>query len=166
MSYQEEQFVHFVSSTDILNKARRILREIKRHKDHPLVSPAFQFAIVEYSKPYMVSYSAELNEKGKPKHKFSLDDKFIPANFLELHERLLKARNQIHAHDDLSVKEAKLYVTKGAQGKVVGAIQNKTICTEELNRIDEIIELVEKTLDNMYVEVKRLEAALPINSEG
>ncbi len=67
MTDQEEHFVHFVSSIDKLNNAWRILQEIKRHKGHPLVVPAFRFALVEYSKPYTVSYGAELDAKGNPK---------------------------------------------------------------------------------------------------
>jgi hypothetical protein len=66
MTDQEEQFVHFVSSIDKLNSAWRILQEIKLHKGHSLVGPAFQFALVEYSKPYTVSYGAELMPKANP----------------------------------------------------------------------------------------------------
>ena len=164
MTHQEEQYVHFVSSVDKLNNAWRILQEIKRHRNHPLVGPAFQFALVEYSKPYTVSYGAELDAKGKPKHKHLLDEKYIPGSRRALHDRLLAARKKIHAHDDLSVKEAKLHVANTGYRRFVGIVQNVIYGTGELSNIDDIIDLIEQTLDSMYVEVKRLEAALPLTS--
>jgi hypothetical protein len=164
MTYQEEQYVHFVSSIGKLNNAWRILREIKLHGDHPLVGPAFQFALIEYSKPYTVSYGTELDAKGKPKHKHLLDEKYIPGNHRALHSRLLTARNKIHAHDDLNVKEAKLHVAKTGHGKFVGTVQNIIYGSEELSNIDDIIDLIELTLDSMYVEAERLKAALPLTS--
>jgi len=164
MTHQEEQYVHFVSSIDKLNNAWRILREIKRHRDHPLVGPAFQFALVEYSKPYIVSYGAELDARGKPKRKYLLDETHIPGSHRALHDRLLTARKRIQAHDDLNVKEAKLHVANTGHGKFVGTVQNVIYGTEELSYIDDIIDLIEQTLDSMYVEVKRLEAALPLTS--
>jgi hypothetical protein len=164
MTDQEEQFIHFASSIDKLNSAWQILKEIKQHKGHPLVAPAFQFALVEYSKPYTVSYGTELDAKGKPERKYLLDEKHIPINHRALHDRLLISRKRIHAHDDLSVKEARLYVKNTQQGKFVGTVQNVIHGTEELSNIDAIIDLIEKTLENMYVEEKRLEALLPPNS--
>jgi hypothetical protein len=164
MTDQEEEFVHFISSIDKLNNAWRILLEIRSNRDNPLVGPAFQFALIEYSKPYTVSYGTELNAKGKPKRKHLLDDKHIPEKHRALHNRLLEARKKIHAHDDFSVKEAKLYVKKTQQGKFVGTVQNVIVGTEELSNIDLIIDLIEQTLKSMYVKEKLLKQQLPINS--
>lgn len=164
MTDQEEWFVYFVSCIDRLNNAWQILQEIKRQGGHPLVGPAFQFALVEYSKPYTVSYGTELDAKGKPKHRYKLDEKYIPARHRALHDRLLTARKKIHAHDDLSVKEAKLHVKKTEHGKFVGTVQNVIVGTEELSNNDLIIDLIEQTLDAMYMEEKRLEQQLPPNS--
>ncbi len=62
MNLQEEQYVHFVSSTDNLNNAwqilqniKQILQENKQGKGNPLVGAAFRFALIEYSKPYKCS---------------------------------------------------------------------------------------------------------------
>ena len=159
MTPQEERYVHFVSSIDNLNKAWRILQEIREYKGSPLVGPAFQFALVEYSKPYR-------NSRGRVGKgvKYKLEDVHIPAKHHELHKRILAARDQIHAHSDLTVKEAKLYVVNTASGKYASRVQKAIRGTEELSNIDSIIELIEQTLDSMYIEVKRLEAALPIHS--
>jgi hypothetical protein len=156
----KEQIIHFKSSIERLNKAWQILQVIKSHPHHPLVSPAFQFALVEYSKPYTVSYGAELDSKGRPKHKYSLDKRHIPGNHLALHDRLLDARKKIHAHDDLSVKEANLHVKKTTHGKFIGVVQNVIYGTEELQNLDAIIDLIEQTLESMYVEDERLEQQL------
>ena len=60
--------------------------------------------------------------------------------------------------------EAKVYITNTEHGRFVQMGQNVIYGTEELPNIDAIIDLIEKTLDSMYIEVKRLEAALPPNS--
>jgi hypothetical protein len=87
MTPQEEQYVHFVSSIDNLNKAWCILKEIREYKGSPLVGLAFQFAPVEYSKPYRNSRGTVA--KGV---KYKLEDLHIPAKHCELHMRILAAR--------------------------------------------------------------------------
>ena len=123
------------------------------------MGPAFQFALVEYSKPYRNSRGT-----GGKGVKYKLEDVHIPTKHRELHKRILAARDQIHAHSDLTVNEAKLYVVNTASGKYASRVQKAIRGTEELSNIDSIIELIEQTLDSMYIEVKRLEAALPIHS--
>jgi hypothetical protein len=141
MTPQEERYVHFVSSIDNLHKAWHILQEIREYKGSPLVGPAFQFALVEYSKPYRNSRGTV--GKGV---KNKLEDVHIPAKHRELHKRILAARDQIHAHSDLTVKEAKLYVVNTASGKYASRVQKAIRGTEELSNIDSIIELIEQTV--------------------
>ena len=164
MTEQEEKYVHFVSCVNDLNNAWLLLYEIKkRYKDNSLAGAAFQFALIEYSKPYKASRGTVSNLKNKP-FQYKLDESHIPAKHIELHKRIIEARDQIHAHSDLTVREAKLYVKNSSHKKIVGAVQNKISGTEEFSNIDAIIDLIEQTLDSMYLEVKRLEAALPITS--
>jgi len=163
MTKKEEKYVHFVSCINDLNSAWRILQEIKRYKGNSLAGAGFQFALIEYSKPYKFSRGTLLNSKGKQTlHKF--DESYIPAEHIKLHKRIINARDHIYAHSDLTVREAKLYVKNSPHGKIVGSVQNKIYGTEEISNIDAIIDLIEQSLDNMYIEVKRLEAALPITS--
>jgi hypothetical protein len=159
MTPQEEYYVYFVSSIDNLNKAWHILQDIKEYKGSSLVGPAFQFALVEYSKPYRNSRGTV----GKGAN-YKLGDIHIPAKHLELHKRILAARDQTHAHSDLTVKEAKLRVVKTVSGKYASRVQNAIRGTEELSNIESIIELIEQSLDSMYIEAKRLEAESPINA--
>ena len=160
MTPQEEEYIHFVSSIDDLNRAWCILQEIRKSKDSKLVAPAFQFALIEYSKPYKYSYGTASNGA-----KYILDDTHVPTGYHELHKRILAARDQILAHSDLTVKEAELYVSSTISGKCTTVVQNLIHGTEEFSNRNAIINLIEQTLDSMYAEVKRLEATLPVNSK-
>jgi hypothetical protein len=157
MTPEEEQYVHFASSMDDLNHAWRILRKVKGVRDSVLVGAAFRFALVAYARPYKAS-------RGDLRKIYKIDDKFIPIEHRELHRRILEARDKIHAHSDLTVKEAQLCVATTRSGKFVGALQNLITGLEELANIDLILVMIEQTLDGMYEEAKRLEASLPVNS--
>jgi hypothetical protein len=157
MTRDEEHYVHFVSSTDDLNEAWRILSVIKDSPGNSLAAAAFRYALVAYARPYLKSW-------GDHRQPYKLNATFVPLAYRDLHRRLIDARNQIHAHSDLTVREAKLHVTKTQAGRWVGAVQNVILGTEELPNIDAIIDLIEGTLTAMYEETARLEALLPINS--
>jgi hypothetical protein len=154
---QEEQYIHFASCIENLNNAWVILQEIKKSKGNNLIWAAFQFALIEYAKPYT-------NSRGVILKNHKLDESFIPSAHLKLHKKILDSRNKILAHADLTVKEAQLHVAQIQSGKFVGIVQNVIRGTEELSNIDAVIELIEQTLDNMYVEEKRLEALLPFTT--
>jgi len=157
MIEQEEKFIHFVSCIKWLNNTWRLLNTIKNEKDNPLVAPAFPFALIEYSKPYRQSRGiTRKNVKG-----FILGTMYIPLKLLALHERITNSRDQVHAHSDLTVMDAKLYVHEFKGQRYTVIPQNFITGGEELSNIDEIIGLIEATLDNMYVKEKELENALP-----
>ena len=157
MNLQEEEYAHLVSCISSLNEAWNVLHNIKKNHGNSLVNPAFQFALVEYSKPYKNSF-------GEVKRTHKLGNEHIPLKHLNLHNKIINARDQIHAHSDLTVDEAKVYVTNTSYGKHVGISKNVIHDTEMIGEIDTIIELIEQSLDSMYKKVKQLEAALPVNS--
>jgi hypothetical protein len=157
MTRDEETYVHFVSSSDDLNEAWRILGEIKKDLENPFVGAAFRYALVAYARPYVSS-------RGDHSSSYKLDERFIPLAQRELHRSLIAARHQIHAHSDLTVREAKLRVAKAPSSKRIGAAQNIIRGTEELANIDAIISTIEGTHDAMYDVSRRLEASLPVNS--
>jgi hypothetical protein len=138
----DEEFIHFFFAIDHLNEARNILLRIKDNPNSPLVSPAFRFAIIEYSKPYK---NSEGNEK---RHR--LDQSCIPQEHLALHKRLVDSRDQIHAHSDLTVLEATAFADQSEKSQYGGVISNVITGLEELVNTDRIIQLIEGTLDNMY----------------
>ncbi|MBW4486255.1 MAG: hypothetical protein KME12_00540 [Trichocoleus desertorum ATA4-8-CV12] len=161
MTEQEEKYLHFAYCIDDLNYAWRLLQEIRECKGNSLVGAAFQFALIQYSKPYKCSYGSVLNSKGKTTS-YKLDESHIPTKHIELHRRIINARDQIHAHSDLTVKEAKLYISDTSHGKTAIRGQNKILGTEELSNIDAVIDLIEESLNSMYEKAKQSEAELPI----
>ena len=153
MTEQEEDFIHFSACITWLNKALRLLLAIREQSDNPLIGPAFRFALIEYSKPYKLSCGTLKKRK--------LDTEFIPPNLLALHKQIVDSRDQVHAHSDLTLMEAKLSVHDYLGQRYTLIAQNYTTGTEQLSNIGEVIGLIEGTLDNMYVQHKALEAALP-----
>jgi hypothetical protein len=157
MNQQEEQYIHFETCIRSLNEAWRILHIIKQNKDNPLINPSFQFALIEYSKPYTDS-------RGYISKNHRLGQKYVPVKHRRLHNEILEARKHIHAHSDLTVEDAKVYVSNTEYGKYVGILKSKVYDTEKLAQIEDIIELIEQTLDKMYEEAEKLKEALPVNS--
>ena len=154
MTEQEEHFVHFVSCITWLNNAWRLLNTIHTQPENPLIEPAFRFALVEYCKPYKLSHG--INKK------FKLDTTFIPIERLPLHKRIITSRDQIHAHSDLTVMDAKLNVLEFMGHRYTSIPQNNIYATEELPNLQEIVALIEATLDNMYIQEKMLENVLTL----
>ena len=153
MTEQEEHFVHFVSCIAWLNNAWRLLNTIHTQPENPLIGPAFRFALVEYCKPYKLSYGMN-----KP---FKLDKSLIPEEYVLLHDRIITSRDHIHAHSDLTVMDAKLHVHEFMGQRYTLIAQNIIDVTEVLPNLQEIVALIEATVDNMYIQVKVLEAQLP-----
>lgn len=168
MTKQEEHFVHFVSCITWLNNAWRLLNTIHTQPENPLIGPAFRFALIEYCKPYKLSRGSKKEEDEKKKknnkneefRQFKLDTSLIPNKFLPLHNRIISSRDQIHAHSDLTVMDAKLHVHEFMGQRYTLIPQNKIYGTEEFSNLQEIIALIETTLDNMYIQEKVLENAL------
>jgi len=146
MKQHHEDFLHFATCLGRLNSALRTLLAIKAAGGSPLVGPAFRFALVEYATPYTRS-------DGPIKKDHRLKTSFVPGDLLELHNRLLDARNKIHAHADLTPMEAKLYVTTTRGAPSVEITSRNADELKELDNIDEIIRLIEGTILNMYAEL-------------
>jgi hypothetical protein len=138
-----------------LNEAWATLNAIKADRASRLAGPAFRYALVEYATPYNTSFGAN-------KIRYQLSEQYVPAEHLELHRRIIAARNTVHAHADLSVLDAKLYLRE-TQGKPSASISSNYIHgLEELPNIEAIIELIEGTLLNMYADQEpRLSALRP-----
>ena len=159
----QEKYIHFVNCIDSLNTAWRILNKIKEEKGNPLSYFAFQFALIEYSKSYKDANSAFKNKKGKPLKKYKLATDFIPQKSLALHKKITDARDKILAHLDLDIRDAKIYIQNTERGKNIARSQNLLNLAEEMENIDEIVNLIEETLDAMEKEIKTLGDKLPAN---
>lgn len=163
MTEQEEEFLHLAICIKNMNSSWRILQELKMQKTTPtLINAAFQFALIEYSKSYKTSFGKTLDKKGKQR-KYLLDTQFIPEEYLELHKRILIARDQLHAHSDLTLLEANVYVIDSEYGKSVNYSSNIIYGTEEFENIELIIDLIERTVDVLYKKEKQIKQQLPLN---
>lgn len=159
----QEKYIHFVNCIDSLNTAWRILNKIKEEKGNSLSYFAFQFALIEYSKSYKDANSAIKNEKGKPAKKHKLATDFIPQKYLALHTKIIDARDKILAHLDLDIRDAKIYIQNTDRGKNIIRSQNILNLAKEMEDIEEIINLIEESLDAMQKEIKTLGDNLPTN---
>jgi hypothetical protein len=153
MSARNEEFLHLDTCIDRMGEAWRTLVLIREHPNDPLIGPAFRFALVSYAAPYKTS-------EGIVKKRHRLDDRYVPPQFAKLHERLLEARDKVHAHTDLSALDPKLSFDDGTGQRLVTRIQNHFTGLEELGNLKDIVRLVELTLDNMCADRERLKAGL------
>lgn len=141
----EEQFIHLVTCISRLHSALETLRLVKAASpDNPLIAPAFRFALVEYVSPYTKS-------NGQFK-KYTLALKYVPPEHLDLHHRLVTARHQVHAHDDLRISHPTFRATgtrANPSAEVTGTYVDEL---KELPSIDQLISLINDSIHNMYVD--------------
>jgi len=83
--------------------------------------------------------------------------KNLPAKSLTLHREILTLRHKVLAHTDLTLKEAKVYVTSHKGRPIVTVLRN---ISPLLPDREDVITLIERTLDQMYDELERLKKAL------
>lgn len=143
MSNQHEAFAHFEICIDHFGNALRTLEAIQQHAGHPLVGPAFRFALIEYAIPYTGAEGIE-----KPRHR--LDTKYVPEQFVELHKRILMSRHKVLAHSDLSILEPKISWSVLDGKRLIARSQNNAIGLEEFENRKSILRLIEGTLDRMF----------------
>ena len=154
----EEAYVHYAECIESLNRAWQILTLLRAiDRKTAIHAAAFRFALIVYAKPYTRS-------DGTFKHgrdAYKLPPPNLPAELLALHQQILDLRDQVLAHTDLTLKEAQLYITSHAGHSLVmvGSSSLPTFPDGE-----EVIKLIEYTLDKMYVEIERLKNTLKPNS--
>ena len=141
MTAADEDFVHYVDCIDSLNRAWSILRDLGgMERPSALEAAAFRFALIEYTKPYTRSDGTHGRRKLPPPN--------LP-ELLPLHQHLLDLRDQVLAHSDLTVKEAQLHLHSFG-GKPYYIVSSSF--AEALPSREVVLTLIERTLDQMYVE--------------
>ncbi len=144
MTKELETLFHFQLCISSLAIAKNILEVVKKEgESNPLFEAAFKFALVEYSKPYKQSYGST--------GKFILDTSYIPNHLLELHTKIVDARDQIIAHSDITVMDPQI---EGIYGDIAKGSYKIVTGLEELPNLDRIIELIEATLSNINMTNK------------
>ena len=142
MTQAHEDHLHLLICIDRLNGAWRTLKTIETTADHPLVGPAFRYALVEYA-------TAFTRSDGPLKKGRALLSNVVPSGQQELHKRIMNARHKTHAHADITALEAVLHVEYINGTKHVGRVQNYVHGLEELKNLTSIISLVEGVLENL-----------------
>ncbi len=136
-----EIFLHAQNCLDDLDDARNVLRAVRDSDIGLIREAAFKYAVVAYCR----AYTASQGKKGTPRRK--LEERNIPDGFRELHDELLRCRDKMYAHSDRDIIDAKISVHELRGQKIPFCIQNVVYPLEVMNRIEEIIELTEKTMD-------------------
>ena len=115
---------------------------------------------MSYSRPFS-------GNKGKHNPSHRLRVSFVPDNLRSLHARLIKWRNELVAHTDLTVRQPKLanfgtkerpFITMSARGLTVEKELDSEICK---------IELLVKTVEtNLHTKMAKIEQKLWPNGIG
>ena len=154
MTADEETYVHYTECIYSLNRAWSILCDLRAiERKVSIHAAAFRFALIEYAKPYTRSYGVFRCKRDG----YILPSPNVAADLLTLHRQILDLRNTFLAHTDLTIKEAAVCVAliHGHKHVTVGCNIDPA-----LPAIEDVISLIERTLDLMYVEFERLKTNL------
>lgn len=150
---RDNDLIHIDVCIGRLSNAHKTLRDVQRHAGHPLVGPAFQYALVEYC----TTFSGSKVAGERPR---KLDIRMVPLELRVLHNRILTARHQLLAHADLSILEGtvefRLYEGRPATTTTLNHLDP----LEELQNLGSILQLIEQVHLNLFVERRRLLASL------
>ena len=165
MTKDEETYLFVSQSIGILDDSLNVLSSLKGNENiAPIIfNAAFRYALIEYSKPFSTTNGLFLNDNNKPiRIKYDVT-KFVPYEYLELHERILDSRNQFHAHADMTIFDPKLYIQNEQDKKIVIISRNNVYGCQELKKIDIIVNMILKTLESMEIELAVLKDSLKQN---
>jgi hypothetical protein len=149
MTPEDETYIHLDECIRSLNEAWHVAQEVRRTaQKSAITAAAYRYALVAYARPYTDSDGIHRNRKNRDAYKRK-PPQLLAIEEIALHDEILRLRNKILAHSDLTVKDAKLYVGRyGSQSKaVIGSnIQ------PSLPDVSAVIRLIEHSLDALYAE--------------
>ena len=153
MTPAEEHYVHFAECIESLNSAWRILKELDSVAPGVVRAAAYRMALVEYAKPYKVSFGT--HKRGRDG--YVLPAPKLPPPDLALHKQILDLRDQVLAHSDLTLKDARVYASR-VHGQPLIAIGSSRVSS--FPNTAEVIALIERSLDLMYLDLEQLDEAI------
>jgi len=154
MTPTEERYVHFVECIQSLNTAWRILGELTTVEPGVVRGAAYRMALVEYAKPYKASFG--VHSRGARPYVLTPPSQ-LSSEDLALHARILQLRDQLLAHSDLTLKEAAVYASRVHDKPLVSIAYSYPPSFPD---VAEVIGLIERTLDQMYIELAQHEESL------
>ncbi len=156
MTEQEEAYVHFVDCMECLDRAWTLLKSVGgADPKSPLMSAAHELALIEYAKPFKAS-------EGEHSRRYKWPEPKLPEKDMELHNKIIRLRDKVLAHSDLTVKEAQLYVSQSEGKPIMTVISN---IREQLPPVDEVVALIEHLLRDAYEELQRRDYELAMTPE-
>jgi hypothetical protein len=153
MTAAQERYVHFVECIRSLNSAWRILTELSAVSPGVVRVAAYRMALIDYAKPYKASYG--VHSRGT--RPYALRSPCLSSEDLALHEHILDLRDQVLAHSDLTLKDAVVYASRVRDQPLVAIASNNP---PSLPNTASVIGLIERTLDQWYVELAKHEETL------
>jgi len=154
MTTREKGYVYYAECCESLNRALRILRDLRGVDAAAAVhEAAFHFAVVEYAKPY----SALGDARRRNRRAYKLAAPELPPDDLALHRRIIALRDQLLAHQELALKDAMELPDGHRRQASVDITKNGA---PPLINVDAMIGLIERTLVIMTEERSRLLASL------
>lgn len=153
MTPAEEHYVHFTECIESLTSAWRILKELHSVAPGVIRAAAYRMALVEYAKPYKASYGA--HKRGR--QGYVLPAPSLVSEDLALHTQVLDLRDQVLAHSDLTLKDARVYASR-VRGQPLVAIGANQL--PSFPNTSAVIALIERSLDLMYLQLEQLDEAI------
>lgn len=152
--HNHNDIIHIDVCIERLASCHVTLRDVKINLKHPLSGPAFRYAVVEY----MTLFNPSKDGQGLPRR---IPVAWIPANYLSLHERLKKTRNQLLAHSDMSVLDGSLNLEEAGGLPVATTTLTHVDDLAELKNVDEFLDLLQAVRDKLFEERRKQVVALP-----
>jgi hypothetical protein len=150
---QEEEYVFYRFASGDFLIAVESLKEISRYKEISARRALLLKVILAYCRPFKTSRGKYSNYK--------LSQSFVPVEHKNLHDELIKYRDNVLAHTDLTVLRPKLYEWKKSSGQLFQIVFKSLDLKNLENSIPELKELIEKILNRIQEQLKTLETWLP-----
>ena len=134
-----------------MNTALGTLKMLKRYRRDDIKVALLRDIAVIYSRPFS-------GNRGKTGKHFLSESKYVPAEYLDLHDRLLDLRNKQFAHTDATFHDPKFMKWKGDKG-VAFPMSFKTFdylgLLRDLKKVEALIKSVESNINSAAREYEK-----------
>ncbi len=148
----KEQYNFYMLADTDMNQSLNTLKIIRRYKKRDVINALIRDVVVIYSRPFT-------NCKGNhiPRHKLD-KNKFVPKNLHALHEKIIRYRNQIFAHTDLTARKPTLgRLQIGSSHRYAMSFRgfSPNDFEHDLPRIEEAIRMVKENISSKLRDIEK-----------